>query len=158
MSHCFLLKRSENLYDSKWIACSYFSITFETISQLKLDLESCQGIKNIFFSTSGYGLKCYTCSSSTSWDNCNDFKAERYCPARYDRCAKLSVHVESSSFRKYSKYCTTEEGCNIGRISPCKGKVKCKLDCCSGDLCNAATLQKVSVAALIACALMALLY
>ncbi|CAH3103486.1 unnamed protein product [Pocillopora meandrina] len=102
----------------------------------------------------GYGLKCYSCSR----DNCNDFKVEKHCPARYDRCAKLSVHVEGTSFQEYSKYCTTEKGCNIDLISRCKGKVKCKLDCCSGDFCNAATLQKVSVAALIACALMALLY
>ena len=38
----------------KWITCSYFNITLETIShnisQQKLDLKSCQWIKNIFFS------------------------------------------------------------------------------------------------------------
>ena len=105
-------------------------------------------------------MKCYKCVSTESWDDCNDIKTEIDCPAKYDRCYKVyaDVKVKGASVKEYVKGCFTEDECNTDLSSFCKGKGKCKLDCCSGDLCNVATLQKVSAAVLIACTLMALLY
>nr|XP_058972083.1 prostate stem cell antigen-like [Pocillopora verrucosa] len=110
----------------------------------------------------GYGLKCYKCLTTKGWDDCKDIKTEMDCPAGYDRCFKGSAHVkdEGASVEEYGKGCMTKEACDtdLSTIGFCKGKGKCNLDCCSGDLCNVATLQKVSATALIACTLMALLY
>ena len=107
-------------------------------------------------------MKCYKCVTTKGWDDCKDIRTEMDCPAGYDRCYKGSAHVkdEGASVEEYGKGCMTKETCNtdLSTIAFCKGKGKCKLDCCSGDLCNVATLQKVSAAVLIACTLMALLY
>ena len=105
-------------------------------------------------------MKCYKCLTNKGWDECKDIRTEMDCPAGLDRCFKASADAkdEGASVETYGKGCMTEEDCKTDLSSLCKGKVNCKLDCCSGDLCNAATLKKSSVAALIACTLMALLY
>ena len=107
-------------------------------------------------------MKCYKCLTTKGWDVCKDIKTEMDCPARYDRCSKAfaDLKVEGTSVEVYGKGCMTKEDCDsdLSTIAFCKDKEKCKLDCCSGDLCNVATLQKVSAAVLIACTLMALLY
>ncbi|XP_022807230.1 uncharacterized protein LOC111344278, partial [Stylophora pistillata] len=109
-----------------------------------------------------YGLKCYECLTTKGWDDCKDIRKEVDCPSISDRCYKVSADVkdESASAAAYGKGCTTKEICDsdLSTLDICKDKGKCELNCCSGDLCNAATLQKVSVAALITCTLMALLY
>ncbi|KAJ7352807.1 hypothetical protein OS493_033617 [Desmophyllum pertusum] len=85
----------------------------------------------------GYGLKCYKCASTKG------------------------VKTVGVSFEGYEKGCTTAALCDKAAEamkSKCKDQAKCTLDCCSGDLCNAAALQMVSAVVLITCALVALLY
>lgn len=115
---------------------------------------------NVFFS--GYGLKCYKCVSTKSWDDCADVKEEMTCPAGFDRCLKGYEHVkgDGASVEGFAKGCLTAELCeNTHKIDLCKGEDReCEINCCSGDLCNAAALQLVSTIVLIACALVALLH
>lgn len=114
-------------------------------------------------SFSGSPLKCYRCVSTKSWDDCADIKKEMDCPAigGYDRCFKAyaDVKTEGASVEGYSKGCLTAALCDeIHKTDICKGKGECKIDCCSGDLCNAAALQMVSAIVLITCALVALVH
>ncbi|XP_078360536.1 uncharacterized protein LOC144644860 isoform X2 [Oculina patagonica] len=109
----------------------------------------------------GYGLKCYRCVSTKSWDDCEDVKKEMDCPASYDRCYKgyANVKTEGASIEGFEKGCFTADLCDAtDKIDFCKGKGECKIDCCSGDLCNAAAIQLVSAVVLIASALVALLH
>ena len=107
-------------------------------------------------------MKCYKCVSTKSWDDCADVKEEMTCPSGFDRCYKVYAHVEGSgaSVEGFQKGCLTASLCeNTAKFDFCKGEGKeCKINCCSGDLCNAAALQLVSTIVLIACALVALLH
>ena len=107
-------------------------------------------------------MKCYKCASTKSWDDCEDVKKEITCPAGYDRCLKGYVHYkeEGASLEGFEKNCLTTALCeNFDSLDLCKGEGrKCEIDCCSGDLCNAAALQLVSTIVLVACALVALLH
>ena len=100
--------------------------------------------------------------STKSWDDCDDVKEEMTCLPNFDRCVKASAKVKGggASVEAYEKGCFTAELCDVDtdKIDFCKDKGECKINCCTGDLCNAAALQKVSAIALIACAVMALLY
>ena len=112
----------------------------------------------MFFSL-GYGLKCYQCESSKSWDDCADVRKEQTCDAGFDRCAKLYANIkkESLSIERYEKTCLPEAWCNnITQSETCKDNDgECKAYCCRGDLCNGAAVQMVSTIILIACALVA---
>lgn len=113
---------------------------------------------NVFLT--GYGLKCYKCFSTKSWDDCADVKKEITCPASFDRCYKGYADVKGgdASVEAFEKGCLTAALCDATeKIDFCKGKGECKINCCSWDLCNAAALQLVSTIVLIACALVALL-
>ena len=109
----------------------------------------------------GYGLKCYLCVSTKSWDDCADVKKEMDCPASFDRCYKghADVKGEGASVEAFEKGCLTAALCDAtDKIDFCKGKGECKINCCSGDLCNAATLKMVSAIVVVACAMVALLH
>ena len=110
----------------------------------------------------GYGLKCYKCGSTKSWDDCEDVQEEMTCLAGFDRCLKGYAHVkgDGASVEGFEKGCFTAELCDkTEKIELCKGEGrKCEINCCSGDLCNAAAVQLVSIIVLIACALVALLH
>lgn len=121
------------------------------------------GNVKINVSPSGYGLKCYKCASTKGWDDCADVKKELDCPSISDRCYKAyaGVKAEGVSFEGYEKGCATAALCDkVAKAmkSQCKDQAKCTIDCCSGDLCNAAALQMASAIVLITCALVALLY
>lgn len=125
-------------------------------------MKSLCGLAVLLCISVGYGLKCYKCVSTKSWDDCEDVKAEMTCPTGFDRCLKGYVHykVQGASVEGFEKGCLTAELCqNFDKIAFCEGEGrKCEINCCSGDLCNAATLQLVSTIVLIACALVALLH
>ena len=110
-------------------------------------------------SSLGYGLKCYRCVSTKSWDDCADVKKEVTCSSGFDRCVKAyaDVKTEGASVEAYEKGCFTEELCKsvVDKVPFCKGKGECKINCCSGDLCNAAALPMVSTIILITCAFVA---
>ena len=84
------------------------------------------------------------------------------CPSGFDRCIKgyAKVKGDGASVEGFEKGCLTAALCeNTDKLEFCKGEDReCKINCCSGDLCNAAALQLVSTFALITCALAALLH
>ncbi|XP_078360534.1 uncharacterized protein LOC144644859 [Oculina patagonica] len=109
-----------------------------------------------------YALKCYNCMSTKNWDDCADANKEIDCPSSaFDRCFKAYSEVKGDSLivEGFQKGCLTAALCDATEdFDFCKGKGECKIDCCSGDLCNAAALQLVSAIVLITCALVALLH
>ena len=106
-------------------------------------------------------MKYYKCVSTKSWDDCADVKEEMTCPSGFDRCVKGHAHVKGggASVESFEKGCLTASLCeDTAKIDFCKGEgQECEINCCSGDLCNAAALQLVSTIVLIACGLVALL-
>ena len=106
-------------------------------------------------------MKCYGCVSTKSWDDCADVKKEVTCKAGNDRCGKVYVEVKKDgvSGEEYIKSCLTKELCDtIDQYPACKADgATCKVNCCTGDLCNGAAVQMVSAIILIACALVAAL-
>ena len=115
---------------------------------------------NVFLAV--YGLKCYKCASTKSWDDCVSLEKETTCPTGFDRCLKGYVHFkdDGANVEGFEKACLTAALCDsTDKIDLCKGDGReCDINCCSGDLCNAAALQLVSVTVLTACALVALLH
>ncbi|XP_068696840.1 ly6/PLAUR domain-containing protein 2-like [Montipora foliosa] len=107
------------------------------------------------------GIKCYTCSSTTSLEDCDKGKKELDCGSILNRCATFSTdftiaNVETKSFIKSCQaksYCDNSETL----LKPCNDAGgKCKLDCCDTDLCNGGSAPVVSVLLMVACAAMSL--
>lgn len=113
----------------------------------------------------GYGLKCYECGSTKSWDDCASVKKEVTCDSGFDRCVKgMKDGTQGDvSFALYAKACGVQSSaCDPDTSEFCKsgdsGKVKkCDISCCSGDLCNGGKIPMVSAIMLLACALVAFL-
>ena len=125
-----------------------------------LKITSRQTLKHLCVFSSGYGLKCYYCVSTESWNDCADVKKEVTCDARFDRCVKAYADVKKDgiSGESYSKGCLTEALCNsVDQREICSDGVKCKVYCCTGDFCNDAAVQMVSAIILMACAFVAAL-
>ncbi|KAJ7375932.1 u-PAR/Ly-6 domain [Desmophyllum pertusum] len=107
--------------------------------------------------SAGYGLKCYKCTSTKSWDDCAAVKIEKTCSSGEDLCSKAYFNGKSEgvSVEGFDKECLSAADCDgFEKTDFCKGK-ECKINCCSGDLCNAAALPMVSAFIFIACALVA---
>ncbi|XP_078356801.1 uncharacterized protein LOC144641626 [Oculina patagonica] len=113
----------------------------------------------------GYGLKCYQCYTTTSWEECDSNKKEVTCASGLDRCGKAYVSGKSDvgSVAIYVKGCGDSSACDADTSDLCKSsdpsvKVDCDINCCSGDLCNGAKVPNmVSAFMLLACALAAFL-
>ncbi|XP_015758461.1 PREDICTED: lymphocyte antigen 6 complex locus protein G6d-like isoform X2 [Acropora digitifera] len=104
----------------------------------------------------GHSLKCYFCISSSSWDDCKT--QEITCPSLANRCGKIYTKekIFGNTVSGYAKTCVTESSCKDYKSAPaCQKAEECKLDCCSGDLCNTAAMQVVSVVFLVLCAFLA---
>ncbi|XP_074614979.1 lymphocyte antigen 6 complex locus protein G6d-like [Acropora palmata] len=104
----------------------------------------------------GHSLKCYFCLSSSSWDDCKT--QEITCPSSANRCSKAYTKFkqDGNTITGYGKSCLPESSCKDYKSGPlCQGKEDCQLDCCSGDLCNTAAMQVVSVVFLVFCAFLA---
>lgn len=91
----------------------------------------------------GEGLKCYTCVSKESWDDCEKKKKAQICdPHHNDVCikhhfAEHSDDTEQGYKEMFVKMCGKADLCTN---KDCKRKGKyCKVDCCHNDLCNSAT-------------------
>lgn len=98
-----------------------------------------------FLVSAGYGLKCYFCSSTKSWDDCASSKKEMACTAPLDRCFKLKEDALGKTV--YAKGCGASSQCDVVE----------DMNCCSEDLCNGGKVPMVSAIMLLACALVALL-
>ena len=101
-------------------------------------------------------MKCYFCVSSSSWDDCKT--QEITCTSPANRCAKAYTKqkIDGNIITGYGKSCVLESSCKDYKSGPmCQGKAECQLDCCSGDLCNNAAMQVVSVVFLVLCAFLA---
>ncbi|XP_015758453.1 PREDICTED: lymphocyte antigen 6 complex locus protein G6d-like isoform X1 [Acropora digitifera] len=104
----------------------------------------------------GHSLKCYFCISSSSWDDCKT--QEITCPSSANRCSKAYTKVkqDGNTITGYAKSCFPESSCKDYKSGLlCKGTEDCQLNCCSGDLCNTAAMQVVSVVFLVLCAFLA---
>ncbi|XP_068707570.1 uncharacterized protein [Montipora foliosa] len=104
-----------------------------------------------------WSLKCYTCTSSESWDKCEE--KSRACVAPFaDQCVK--VYFKAGPLETFSKSCGSDAYCEQATNPLCKdasGSFECKIDCCKGDLCNAGTATRISGILLLSCALVSLM-
>ncbi|XP_015758455.1 PREDICTED: lymphocyte antigen 6 complex locus protein G6d-like isoform X3 [Acropora digitifera] len=103
----------------------------------------------------GHSLKCYYCTSSSSWDDCKTQKIT--CESSDDaRCAKVygKTKIREDTYTSYTKGCLTETLCKK-TSSLCKGTEDCQVNCCSGDLCNTASTKVVNAVFLVLCAFLA---
>ena len=103
------------------------------------------------------GLQCYECFSKKSWDDCESRKEVKNCTSAKNRCFKgyADWEEDGSSKKAYSKDCFSTEKCKTATDSKGCKEGTCKVHCCSGDLCNAATVPLVSAIILSACAVLA---
>lgn len=96
-------------------------------------------------SFAGFGLKCYQCISTKSWDDCADVKVVNYCAFGQERCfyAVSSHKKKGTSIEVFHKGCLTAAQCEHGYLeSFCKMQkgFGCTGYCCSDDLCNGGAL------------------
>ena len=86
------------------------------------------------------------------------------CSSGLDDCGKafLSGKDGGTSVEVYVKNCAASSACNPDASALCKHSdpsiTECDIYCCSGDLCNGATVPVVSAIMLTACAFVAFLY
>ena len=108
----------------------------------------------LFFIFLAEALQCYSCTSSTSWDNCDSNRIEGTCQAGLTKCAK--VYAKGNGREVFvrgcesSYQCSTKTGCNIAGVE------KCDVYCCDGNLCNGSQKKMASAFVLTACALLAM--
>ena len=98
----------------------------------------------------GVGLKCYTCMSNNSWEDCESSLKVTNCPAPDDQvCVKeqLVEHDDNSqegTKSTFSKFCAMAAACTD---SHCREDGKsCDPKCCHTDLCNMAETIRPSPA------------
>ena len=104
----------------------------------------------------GYALRCNQCVSLKIWDECKSTMKQVTCLDSQDRCVNADIRNESS--RVFAKRCSTSSDCdaeNCKSIFPSVKIIKCRIDCCKGDLCNGAKVSMVSAIMLLACAIVA---
>lgn len=112
----------------------------------------------LFFT--GYGLKCYKCTSAKSWDDCDKNKEEMSCTSGFDSCGKIYFDgkVAGTGVEGYGKTCAIKSSCNKDACKAMQAGItidKCEVNCCQGDLCNGAKVPLVSAFLILACALLA---
>ena len=92
---------------------------------------------------SGYGLKCYGCFDTHSWDRCKKTQRVQKCQPYQDACAKLHG---KKRFDLYLKGCVPRGKYN-GTSSLCHEQrfTECQITCCTTDLCNWAQEPMIGV-------------
>ena len=109
----------------------------------------------------GYGLECFNCVSSKSWDDCDSNKQKMTCSSSDDVCGKISYEgkLKGVASKGFFEACWVYSNCNreVCRKVARKGETidKCHVTCCKSDLCNGAKVPMVSAFLLLACALVA---
>ncbi|KAK2565103.1 hypothetical protein P5673_011016 [Acropora cervicornis] len=115
----------------------------------------CGGNSGLLF-IDAQAMQCYYCASSSSWDDCKT--QEITCESSDDaRCAKVYIKtkIRKDTYASYTKSCLRETLCKSAKTARCKGTEDCKVNCCSGDLCNTASTKVVSAVFLVLCAFLA---
>ena len=115
------------------------------------------------------GLKCYTCVSSISWDDCEKQVIIRECPKIGDEvCVKEHLkrreggqvnnnnNEQDENKIPFSKYCSKAEACTNKHCL--KDGNTCDLHCCHDDLCNAAKMISSWRTAIAVCVLFASIF
>ena len=98
-------------------------------------------------------LKCLSCTSEKSWDDCKEKSISCKAPAT-DACFK--IYLKSGSTELFERGCSTNAGCDTETNPLCKDANECDIYCCNGDDCNAGTATHTSGVLLLSCALASL--
>ena len=108
-------------------------------------------------SISACGLQCYGCFSTKSWDDCESVKKVINCSSSENQCFKAYEDIKKGgvSVKGHSKGCSSAEDCKTATDTDACKEGTCEVDCCSGDLCNSATVPLVSAIILTLCAVVA---
>ncbi|XP_031564635.1 urokinase plasminogen activator surface receptor-like [Actinia tenebrosa] len=101
---------------------------------------------------------CYTCVSTSSYQDCENKAILTRCSSTTSYCYKMDYKLSSSSDREGSIY---KKGC-IADASSCSQLRsnylssilidECNVYCCTGSGCNAGSVQQFSVVILMTCA------
>lgn len=109
-------------------------------------------------------LRCYTCQSASSMDDCRQNSKAMTCQHGEDRCAKFSAEVMAGDHKimVYRKGCRAQAACDkskdlFGQGCGTDGS-ECDFKCCEGDLCNTGLSSTVSFFMLIASTILSLVY
>ncbi|KAJ7365245.1 hypothetical protein OS493_005342 [Desmophyllum pertusum] len=109
------------------------------------DSDDCNAGSNVL--TDSSSLECNSCSSTTSWEDCNASKSK--CPPTDDQCIK--VHLKAGGVESYVKGCAPKFACEKAKNPICKkagsgADFTCDISCCDDtDNCNAGSAFRVSV-------------
>lgn len=94
-----------------------------------------------------FGLKCYKCTSTKSWEDCDDKKSsEVTCTGNDVTCYKAHYSTADKTIQQFAKSCGPTTHCTKTSNPVCKvhlGASGCDIDCCEEDMCNAASLAGV---------------
>ena len=118
------------------------------------------------FLITGYGLKCYQCLSTLSWDDCASNKKEQTCPSGTDTCAKIffeglnAGNFSATTHKMYASSCGVKSLCNQNlckTIAQQRFTVNtCEVHCCDDDLCNEPKVSPINAFILLVYALLTL--
>lgn len=114
----------------------------------------------------GNSLRCHTCYSAKSWDDCvknsvilecsNRDPQEKRNPSDF-RCTEVFTSRQTKNGQQldnFAKFCATWDQCDDER---CREEITergdkasyCDTECCSGDLCNGGTLNLLPLSFLV---------
>ncbi|CAH3046838.1 unnamed protein product [Porites lobata] len=104
-----------------------------------------------------FGLKCYSCASVKSMDECQATQDKANCSSSLidPRCSKESYEYKNATdIKTHTKGCKSKAYCEseAGK-SVCKeaNGEKCESSCCEGDLCNTSLVPASRSASMILC-------
>lgn len=106
--------------------------------------------KRVFFFLIASGLKCKSCTSSVSFEDCIKQRStvDVYCDEDY-KCGKSRYKYKGKDV--YSLSCISIMHCS-NHSDMCRANLSdCDVTCCGEDLCNTSTTPVVSVVFVLAC-------
>ena len=110
---------------------------------------------------SAFGLRCYSCKSTNSWDECKSARTTETCDTGPEKAWCAKVYLTSGGLEYFEKYCIPPRACKQDYNPTCieKGSntFDCDIYCCDSDDCNAGPAFLVSGILLISCALASLM-
>ena len=92
---------------------------------------------------SDFALKCHYCSSTKTWEDCEDGSSTKDCFYKNAVCYKVHYSTKEGGFNLYSKSCGPKSYCKKEANPVCKvhlGPSDCDINCCDENLCNAGSV------------------